>query len=194
MRLAHGWRITGPRDPAVTQAVRAVPRAMAARLGPCGVQLAERPGFGSRWRRTAAGLEVVVATAGVTPHDVALELLLCLGQALWETTTPAEREAWWTLLGGEIEAGVLGEIDEDALGEKRALLTGRASARSRRRFLRYARASFSATAAEYVHCLWHDVTVRTGTPHLAPRWLRRRLQLMAGWFPPNPGYALFPLQ
>jgi hypothetical protein len=97
-------------------------------------------------------------------------------------------------LSAEIEAGVSGEIDEEALAEKRALLGSRVSARSRRRLERYARASFAGTAAEYIHCLWHDVTVRSGPEHLPAPWLRRRLQMLAGWFPPNRGYRLFPLQ
>jgi hypothetical protein len=33
---------------------------------------------------TEAGLEVLVMTAGSEDHDIAMELLLCLGQALWE--------------------------------------------------------------------------------------------------------------
>jgi hypothetical protein len=56
----------------------------------------------------------------------------------------------------------------------------------------YGFASFAGTAAEYVHCLWHEVTVRQGPDHLPPQWLRRRLELLAGWFPPDPGYRLFP--
>jgi hypothetical protein len=54
---------------------------------------------------------------------------------------------------------VTGEIDEQALEEKRWLLSSAVLARSRNRLLRYAGASFASTAAEYVHCLWHDVTV-----------------------------------
>lgn len=112
-----------------------------------------------------------------------MEVLLCVGQALWETTTPAEREAWLRVIGAEIEAGVEGEIDEDALREKQALLGGLESARSRRRLLRYAGASFASTAAEYVHTRWHDVTVREGPEHLPARWLKVRLELMQRWFP-----------
>ena len=134
---------------------------------------------------------MTVATEGVSHHDLALELLLCVGQALWERTIPGEREAYWKLLGEEIEEGVSGEIDEQALTEKSALLASRASARSRRRFDRYARASFAGTAAEYVHCLWHNVKVRRGPEHLSARWLRRRLEMLARWFPPDRGYRLF---
>src|SRR5262249_22012704 len=120
-----------------------------------------------------------------------IEVLLCLGQALWERTTRAEREAWWRLLVAEIEVGVEGEIDEAALGEKRVLMGSRASARSSRRFQKYAGVSFAGSAAEYVHCLWHDVTIREGPEHLPAVWLQRRLEALARWFPPNRGYRLF---
>ena len=41
----------------------------------------------SRWTETEDRLELTVSTEGVDPHDVALELLVCLGQALWERVT-----------------------------------------------------------------------------------------------------------
>ena|SRR2546430_12785496 len=91
-----------------------------------------------------------------------------------------------------VRLGVSGEIDEEALKEKRALFSRRACARSRTHLERYACASFAGTVAEYVHCLWHDVTVRTGREHLPSVWLRRRLQLLARWFPPDRGHRLFP--
>ncbi len=176
------------------EALRAVPRAMTARLGRPRVSLAPRldGDAASQWTRSPGLLDIRVATAEVDEHDVALEALLCLGQALWESTSPAEREAWWKLLDAEITAGVVGEIDEDALREKRALLAGRHSARSRRRLERYGRASFAATAAEYVHCMWHDVEIRSGSDYLPAACLRRRLELFLRWFPPNPGQRLWP--
>ena len=170
---------------------------MAARLGPCRVTFAprlettSRAALASRWTETNGQFEIAVATDGVSHHDLALELLLCLGQALWERTILGEREAYWKLLGEEIEAGVTGEIDEQALREKRQLLASLTAARSMRRFERYARSSFAGTAAEYIHALWHDVTIRSGPEHLPASWLRRRLELLARWFPPGAGYRLF---
>jgi len=199
--LAHGWRLElAPGLPAelveqyVRPAVRAVPKALAGRLKNCRIRLVERlekAEESSRWVESAEGLEVMVAWEGVEAHDVALEVLLCLGQALWEALEPPESATYLLVLCDEIAAGVTGEIDEEALEAKRRLLAGRAAARSRRRLEEYARASFASTAAEYVHCLWHDVTVRTGPEHLPARCLRRRLELLARWFPPNRGYRLF---
>jgi hypothetical protein len=47
---------------------------------------------------TSGGLEVSVTTAGLEEHDVAMELLLCLGQGLWERLSDAELRAYWMLL------------------------------------------------------------------------------------------------
>ena len=121
-----------------------------------------------------------------------MELLLCLGQALWQRLSPEQLQAYWQLLDSEFQAGISGEIDEDALGEKQALLASRISATSDRRLERYGRASFAGTAAEYVHSLWHDVEVVSGPEHLPAQQLGRRLELLSGWFPPDRGHKLYP--
>jgi hypothetical protein len=125
-----------------------------------------RPSVASRWTATDLGLEISLATAGRDDHDIAWELLLCLGQALWEKLSYSQRKAYWLLLDDEISAGTPGEIDEDALKQKRLLLSNRNIAGSSSRLERYGSASFAGMAAEYVHCLWHDVTVRTGPAFL----------------------------
>ncbi len=200
-RLAHGWELA--RQPGVAEslisdflrpAVRAVPSSMASRLGPCCIVLVPRfddPAETSRWVQTEKGLEISVA---VSPeeHDTGMDMLVCLGQALWERISAPERKAFWRLIDAEIRAGVAGEIDEDALAAKQRLLANLESARSPELLEQYGQASFAATAAEYVHCLWHDVTVRVGPEHLPERQLGRRLKHFARWFPPNPGSRLFP--
>jgi hypothetical protein len=184
-------------EPAVREflvpALEAVPHEVWARLGRCRIRLAPvEADWSSRWTAGEGWIEIELAAGGAEAHDLALEALLCLGQSLWDELEAAEYEAWLELLGREIQAGVTGEIDETALEEKRRLVASRVTARSRRRLERYAQASFAATFAEYVHALWHDVTVRTGPEHLPPEWLRRRLELLLGWFAPRPGYRLFP--
>ena len=200
-RLAHGWTLScqpGGSDSLVREfirpAVRAVPRTMARRLGTCRILLAAgvEAGMASSWTTTASGLEVSVTTGESENHDIAMELLLCLGQALWEKLSPAEQRAYWALLRAEIDAGIEGEIDEQALEEKRSLFESRSHANNSRRLEGYGRASFAGTAAEYVHCLWHDVSIRCGTDYLPVKPLRRRLELLARWFPPGRGYRLFP--
>jgi hypothetical protein len=141
-----------------------------------------------------ASFEIAVESDGVDPHDLVLETLVCVGQALWEVIRCGECARWLLLLNTEIEEQVIGEIDAQALADKRQLLSSLASARSPRHLTEYARSSFAGTVAEYVHSLWHDVTVRTGPGHLLPHSLRIRFQLMEQWFPPNRGYRLFPAQ
>jgi hypothetical protein len=201
LRLAHGWRLAARPDVPeeiirdfIRPPVRAVPRALAARLKHCRISLPSHltsASSASQWVQTTAGVDIAVASQGIDGHELALELLLCLGQALWEIALAAEREAYLKLIGAEIEAGVPGEIDEESLREKQALLSSRAAARSPTRLERYASASFASTVAEYIHCLWHDVTIRTGREHLPAAWLRRRLELLARWFPPDRGHRLF---
>jgi hypothetical protein len=202
MRLAHDWELRETSETPkglvrdfIRPAVRAVPGAMAVRLGSCRLSLPLRlgsPDLSSQWSETEAGLEIAVARAEMAPHDIAMEFLICLGETLWERAAAPELASYLKLLQSEIDAGVTGEIDEEALHEKEALLSSRTLARSRRQLERYARASYASTAAEYVHCLWHDVTVRSGPEYLPPVPLRRRLELMESWFSPNRGYRLFP--
>lgn len=201
-RIGQGWELRASREISETlisafirPVVRSVPPRMVRRLGRCRVSVVEVLGGSSivsRWTATDLALEIALATAGRQDHDIALELLLCLGQALWEKLDHSQRKAYWLLLDDEIRAGIPGEIDEDALKQKRMLLSTRDAAASNRRLERYGRASFAGTAAEYVHSLWHDVTVRTGAAFLPPEQLRRRLELIARWYPPGRGHHLFP--
>lgn len=167
---------------------------MARRLGSCRISVTAEAeaDVASRWTSTDCGLEVSVSTAGCEDHDVAMELLQCLGQALWERLSDMELREYWMLQWDEISMGIVGEIDEHALEGKRALFESRSHANSVELLARYGRASFAGTAAEFVHCLWHEVTIRTGPEYLPALPLRRRLEVMARWFPPDRGYRLFP--
>src|ERR1039458_6602220 len=109
--LAHGWTLV--RDPSmpaalvrefIRPAVRAVPSSMAGRLGSCKISLPGEvaAGVASQWTVGNDGLKVSVTTAGCEAHDVAMELLLCLGQSLWERLSDRELRAYWMLLGDEI--------------------------------------------------------------------------------------------
>jgi hypothetical protein len=179
----------------ILPAVKAVPPGMARRLGHCRLRLAADLGGAdvvSEWTAGEQDLRISVATGGRTDHDIAMELLVCLGQALWEKLTSTQLRAYWLLLDSEFLAGIRGEIDEEAFKEKRVLLASRISAASERRLERYGRASFAGTAAEYIHSLWHDVEVLRGPEHLTAQPLRRRLELLSAWFPPGRGYKLYP--
>lgn len=73
----------------------------------------------SRWAETDDGLEVFVTTSGMEEHGIAMELRLCLGQAPRGRLSSDELRAHWTLLEQEASDGITGEIDEQALEEKR---------------------------------------------------------------------------
>jgi hypothetical protein len=202
LRLAHGWRLARPASASpeeirdfIRPAVRAIPRSIVRRLNPCTIFLAERlegSRVASRWTETDHALEIHAASAGVSPHDLALELLRCVCQALWERLNFQEEADWLRRLQAEWDAGVAGEIDEEAFQKKRRLLRKGQGPPGPRRVRIYLREAFAGSAAEYVHALWHDVTIRSGPEHLPARWLRRRLQLLSAWFPPDRGYRLFP--
>ena len=110
--------------------MRAVPSSMADRLGPCRISLLPLgiPAITSQWDESDSGLEVRVTISGLEEHDVAMELLLCLGQALWGRLSAHELRGYWTLLEREICEGVTGEIDEQALEAKRSPATDTAGA------------------------------------------------------------------
>jgi hypothetical protein len=200
-RLAHKWILSRDSDISeslvrefIRPAIRAVPSSMARRLGPCRIALLKQSELdvASRWTTTTGALEVSVTTRGFEEHDIAMEILVCLGQALWERLTVAELRAYWTILRDEINSGIEGEIDEQALAEKRSLLASPSHAKSALHLESYGYSSFAGTAAEYVHCLWHDVSIRSGANYLPAEPLRRRLELIEQWFPPDRGYRLFP--
>ena len=201
LRLAHGWILScdlGISESLVREfirpAVRAVPSSMARRLGLCRILLLAEAeaGVTSRWTTTTSGVDVSVTTGQFEEHDIAMEMLVCLGQALWERLSDAELRAYWMVLWDEVNSGIEGEIDEQALDEKRFLFANRSHANRARHLESYGCASFAGTAAEYVHCLWHDVSIRSGANYLPTEPLRRRLELIAGWFPPDRGHRLFP--
>jgi hypothetical protein len=197
MRLAHGWtleirsedELATASGQLVLEAVRRVPAEFAKRVGRVSVRLVdtlEDSELSSRWSRSTDCLEIDLAAADSTAHDCALECLTCLGQVLWEFTTVTERDEWLRVLNAEFLSGVSGEIDEESLRLKRLLLSSKGLARSSRQLSRYAGTAFAGTAAEYVHCLWHDVTLREGPDFLEWHWLRRRLELFDRWFPGRP--------
>ena len=203
LRLAHGWTLTFDSCASeslvrefIRPAVRAVPSSMARGLGPCRISLVAQleDGATSRWTTTPGELEVSVAVAAFEDHDIAIELLVCLGQALWERLSDSQVRAYWTLLRHEIDSEVEGEIDEQALDDKRSLFAVRAHANSEQELVKYGEASFAGTVAEYIHSLWHDTSIRTGPDYLPAEALQRRLELLARWFPPDRGYRLFPQQ
>ena len=198
--LAHGW-ILHAVDPfdageVLREPASAVPAALAALLGPLHVYAVPHIGCqGSRfftawdppageshssvWLEPADGIHLFLAFADTTAHDAGFELLAATGELAVPRVDDSRFSEYARLLAREVAEGARGEIDEDAYAARQSAS------------LDYTAVSLASTIAEYLHALWHDVELRQGPEHLGPQWIRRRFELLAGWFPPNAGYQLF---
>jgi hypothetical protein len=213
--LAHGWEIhssialtpaeerTMVREPA-----QAVPAGIAERIGPLRVLMvpyiaceqtvdvvspAKPQGetHTAAWVETSERTNLLLACREVDAHDTGFEFLASIAELLRPRLSISELAAYDELLDEELRHGVRGEIDEESLRAKQALLAIRPWRRSRLQFEPYRDVSLVSTVAEYMHGLWHDVQIRVGPEHLPLQQLRRRMTLMSKLFPPNPGYAVF---
>jgi hypothetical protein len=215
-RLAHGWEMHSAVSltPAeervmVREPAKAVPGAIAERVGKLRVLIVpfiaclesgdtvcftkpEGETHTAVWEESEARLHLVLSCRELNPHDTGFEFLASVGELLRPRLTESEIGRYTHLLEEEMREGVSGEIDEDARMAKEPLLSGRGR-RPRRgdKFAEYRDISFVSTAAEYMHGLWHDVQIRVGPEHLPLSQLRRRMELLAEMFPPNPGYSVF---
>jgi hypothetical protein len=107
--------------------------------------------------------------------------------------TDSEEESFVALLRDELSNDVHGEVDEDSWRLKQSLVRRQATPRRDSKLFRdYARQSFIDTLTLYLHGICCDIDVDTGPRQLASRYLRKRLQVLAGLFPPAEGYAVFP--
>jgi len=192
----------------VREPAQAVPANIAERIGPVRVLMVPyiaclEPGdvvssakptgdsHTAAWVETSERTNLILACREVDAHDTGFEFLASVAELLRPRLTVSECAAYDELLEEEIRHGVRGEIDEESLAAKQALLAIRPWRRSRIQYEPYRDVSLVSTLAEYMHGLWHDVQIRVGPQHLPLRELRRRMTLMARLFPPNPGYAVF---
>jgi hypothetical protein len=104
-------------------------------------------------------------------------------------------EAFARILREELKGEVHGEVDEQGWRLKQALVRRQSGVRKESKLFReYARQAFLDTLTLYLHGICCDIDVETGPRQLPSRWLRRRLELLQGLFPPPEGYAVFPEQ
>jgi len=199
LRLAHRWTLL--RHPGLSHAlvrefirpaVRAVPASMARRLGHCRISLEIADStVASQWTETEAGLEVSVITAESEDHDIAMELLLCLGQVLWEKLSDGELREYWLVLDQEIRAGISSEIDEQALEENAPCWPAGSTP--------VAGGNWPATAGPPLPGRRLSTSIACGTrsPRERDRTTFRHRSCASGWscwpgwFPPDRGYRLF---
>jgi len=192
----------------VREPAQAVPAGIAERIGPLRVLLVPYIGCAesvdlvcaakpkgethtAAWVETGDRTNLLLACREIDAHDTGFEFLASVAELLRPRLTLAELAAYDELLDEELRHGVRGEIDEEALTAKQALLAIRPWRRSRLQYEPYRDISLVSTLAEFMHGLWHDVQIRVGPEHLPLAQLRRRMLLMAQLFPPNPGYSLF---
>lgn len=214
--LAHDWELHSAvmLSPAeertiVREPAEAVPGAIAQRLGRLRVLVVpyiacaesgdivcftkpQGETHSAAWVEADNRINLVLPCRELDAHDSGFEFLASVAELLRPRLTKQEMERYSQLLEEELQAGVRGEIDEEAGAAKECVLAARSGRRrSREPFERYRDVSFVSTAAEYMHGLWHDVQVRVGPQHLPVPQLRRRMTLLAEMFPPNTGYSVF---
>jgi len=215
-QLAHGWELHSAASltPAeertmVREPAQAAPAAIAERLGKLRVLVVpyllclesgdavsfSKPKGESHsvvWLATEERTNLVLASRELDSHDTGFEFLASIAELVLPKLSIEEIERYTRLLEDELRLGIGGEIDEEALAAKKPFpATHRAWRRNRAQFEQYRDVSLTSTLAEYMHGLWHDVQVRVGPEHLPVPQLRRRMNLLAEMFPPNPGYSVF---
>jgi len=192
----------------VREPAQAVPNGIAERIGPLRVLIVPYIGCAeggdevcvakpesethtAAWVDTSERTNLLLACREVDAHDTGFEFLASIAELLRPRLTASELAAYDKLLDEELRHGARGEIDEESLTAKQALLAIRPWRRSRLQYEPYRDISLVSTVAEYMHGLWHDVQIRVGAEHLPLQQLRRRMTLLSTLFPPNPGYAVF---
>jgi len=116
-------------------------------------------------------------------------------QIAWLTgrlASPDLLSAFSALVHEELANRMHGEVDEESWQYKQALLRRQSKVRDSKAFREYARASFVDTLTLYLHGICCDIDVETGPRQLPSRYLRKRLKMLHGVFPPPKGYAVFP--
>jgi hypothetical protein len=110
-----------------------------------------------------------------------------------DNVPPEVEEAFSRLLRDELLNRIHGEVDDPSWQLKQSLLRRQSNMRRETKLFRtYARQSFIDTLTLYLHGICCDIDVEPGPRQLPSRYLRRRLELLESYFPPPPGYAVFP--
>ena len=101
------------------------------------------------------------------------------------------RDSFVALIRSEVDGKVNGEVDEKSWRLKQEL-SGKNGARDLKAIKEYARQAFEDTLTLYLHGICCDIDVETGPRQLPSRYVRKRLELLHGFFPPPEGHAVFP--
>ena len=191
----------------------AVPRALLERLVPLrlllvpylekgaagspGLVAFEKPSNQRALRRTIFDVhDEIFLLFAVEQQDVAdyhYELFRAVAGLACGALRAEELSRFSALVLDELNRGTRGEVDGGGLQlklklQRRQHLPGRNTKLMRC----YIHQALEDTFALFLHGLCCEINVDPGLQQLASRYLRKRLELLAGIFPPNPDYLLFP--
>lgn len=159
--------------------------------------VSERPAENQiSWVSQVAFENETVLVFALKEHDVAeyhyrfFRHLAALLADKWESDAMTK---YLGIVRDELNAAVHGEVDEESWQAKQTLLRRQNSVKKESGpFMDYARLSFIDTLTLYLHGICCDIDVETGPRQLPSRYLRKRLNLIRGIYPPPNGYAVFP--
>jgi hypothetical protein len=98
-----------------------------------------------------------------------------------------------SLVTDELNRSTRGEVDERSFNIKQKLgRKQRMPGNDTKLMKEYVHQAIEDTLTLYLHGLCCDIDVEPGPRQLASRYVRKRLELLAEIFPPNPGFVLFP--
>jgi hypothetical protein len=138
---------------------------------------------------------LLFATKEVDVADYHYHFYNAIATVISNHWAPESQDRYLRLLREEFGADVHGEVDEKSWHLKQALVRRQSNARKETKaFREYARQSFADTLTLYLHGICCDIDVETGPRQMPSRYLRRRLELLEGLYPPPEGYAVFPEQ
>ncbi len=159
--------------------------------------VAERPLEGKQsWASQVSFENETVLVFALKEQDVAeyhYRLYRRLAALVAEKWSQEAASTYKALIREELTAGVHGEVDDESWQAKQTLLRRQTNAkRESPLFGTYVRQSFIDTLTLYLHGICCDIDVETGPRQLPSRYLRKRLNLVKGLYPPPSGYAVFP--
>ncbi|MCL4783536.1 MAG: hypothetical protein KJZ70_10925 [Bryobacterales bacterium] len=136
---------------------------------------------------------LVIATEDVSPNAYHYNLYSAVSSLAWEVAPSEVRQAWSKSIKEEMKRGVHGEIDEISWQRKNEVLAKQSQPMRDSKLLRaYLRASFIDTMTLFLHGICCDIDVEPSPRQIPSVEIRRRLELLRGFYPLAEGYALFP--
>jgi hypothetical protein len=147
-------------------------------------------------RRDLDGFSVLaLAVKEIDVADYHYQFFTSVSAMVSERWPEEVQERFFRTIREELSAEVHGEVDEKSWHLKQALGRRQKNVRNETKLFRdYARQAFEDTLTLYLHGTCCDIDVETGPRQMPSRYLRRRLELLIGLFPPPEGYAVLPEQ